>query len=107
MGHVGAVERTVYCMTKHAIEGLSKAMAVELGPRGIRVNAVAPTFIETPMTRPYLEDPAFAEFVRSMIKMDRFGSMDDVAAAVLYLASPASGIVTGTSLRVDGGWTAH
>ncbi len=107
MGHVGAVERTVYCMTKHAIEGLSKAMAVELGPQGIRVNAVAPTFIETPMTRPYLEDPAFAEFVRSMIKMDRFGSVDDVAAAVLYLASPASGIVTGTSLRVDGGWTAH
>ena len=107
MGHVGAVERSVYCMTKHAIEGLSKAMAVELGPQGIRVNAVAPTFIETPMTRPYLEDPAFAEFVRSMIKMDRFGSVDDVAAAVLYLASPASGIVTGTSLRVDGGWTAH
>ncbi len=107
MGHVGAVERSVYCMTKHAIEGLSKAMAVELGPQGIRVNAVAPTFIETPMTRPYLEDPAFAEFVRSMIKMDRFGSVEDVAAAVLYLASPASGIVTGTSLRVDGGWTAH
>ena len=107
MGHVGAVERSVYCMTKHAIEGLSKAMAVELGPRGIRVNAVAPTFIETPMTRPFLEDPAFAEFVRSMIKMDRFGTVDDVAAAVLYLASPASGIVTGTSLRVDGGWTAH
>ena len=107
MGHVGAVERSVYCMTKHAIEGLTKAMAVELGPQGIRVNAVAPTFIETPMTRPYLEDPAFADFVRSMIKTDRFGSVEDVAAAVLYLASPAAGLVTGTSLRVDGGWTAH
>ena len=107
MGHIGAAERSVYCMTKHAIEGLTKAMAVELGPQGIRVNAVAPTFIETPMTRPFLEDPAFAAFVRGMIKLDRFGSVDDVAAAVLYLASPASGIVTGTSLRVDGGWTAH
>ena len=107
MGHVGAADRTVYCMTKHAIEGLTKAMGVELGPQGIRVNAVAPTFIETPMTRPYLEDPAFAEFVRNMIKMNRYGSVDDVAAAVLYLASPASSIVNGTSLRVDGGWTAH
>ena len=107
MGHVGAADRSVYCMTKHAIEGLTKAMGVELGPQGIRVNAVAPTFIETPMTRPYLEDPAFAEFVRNMIKMNRYGSVDDVAAAVLYLASPASSIVNGTSLRVDGGWTAH
>ena len=107
MGHVGAADRSVYCMTKHAIEGLTKAMGVELGPQGIRVNAVAPTFIETPMTRPYLEDPAFAEFVRNMIKMNRYGSVDDVAAAVLYLASPASSIVNGTSLKVDGGWTAH
>ncbi len=107
MGHVGAVERTVYCMTKHAVEGLTKAMAVELGPRGIRVNAVAPTFIETPMTRPFLENRTFVESVRRMIKINRFGSVDDVAAAVLYLASPAAGLVTGTSLRVDGGWTAH
>ncbi len=107
MGHVGAVERTVYCMTKHAIEGLTKAMAVELGPRGIRVNAVAPTFIETPMTRPFLRNRAFVESVRRMIRMNRTGRVDDVAAAVLYLASPAAGLVTGTSLRVDGGWTAH
>ena len=107
MGHVGSPRRTVYCMTKHGIEGLTKAMAVELGPHGIRVNAVSPTFIETPLTRPFLEDPDFAEFVMGMIPMKRLGTADEVAAAVLYLASPASGIVTGTSLRVDGGWTAH
>ena len=107
MGHVGSPRRTVYCMTKHGIEGLTRAMAVELGPHGIRVNTVSPTFIETPLTKPFLEDPKFAEFVMSMIAMKRLGTVDDVAAAVLYLASPASGIVTGTSLRVDGGWTAH
>ena len=107
MGHVGSPRRTVYCMTKHGIEGLTKAMAVELGPHGIRVNTVSPTFIETPLTRPFLEDPEFAEFVMGMIAMKRLGTVDEVAAAVLYLASPASGIVTGTSLRVDGGWTAH
>ena len=107
MGHVGSPGRTVYCMTKHGIEGLTKAMAVELGPHGIRVNTVSPTFIETPLTRPFLEDPKFAEFVMGMIPMKRLGTVDEVAAAVLYLASPASCIVTGTSLRVDGGWTAH
>ena len=107
MGHVGSPRRTVYCMTKHGIEGLTKAMAVELGPHGIRVNTVSPTFIDTPLTRPFLEDPKFAEFVTGMIAMKRLGTADEVAAAVLYLASPASGIVTGTSLRVDGGWTAH
>jgi len=107
MGHVGSPQRSVYCMTKHAIEGLSKAMAVELAPLGIRVNTVAPTFVDTPMTRPYFENPAFAEFVMSMIPAKRLGTLEEVAAAVLYLASPASGIVTGTSLRLDGGWTAH
>ena len=107
MGHVGSPRRTVYCMTKHAVEGLTKAMAVELGPHGIRVNTVSPTFIETPLTRPFLEDPQFSEFVMGMIAMKRLGTVDEVAAAVLYLASPVSGIVTGTSLRVDGGWTAH
>jgi NAD(P)-dependent dehydrogenase (short-subunit alcohol dehydrogenase family) len=107
MGHVGSPQRSVYCMTKHAIEGLSKAMAVELAPVGIRVNTVAPTFVDTPMTRPYFENPAFADFVMRMIPAGRLGTMEEVAAAVLYLASPASGIVTGTSLRLDGGWTAH
>jgi NAD(P)-dependent dehydrogenase (short-subunit alcohol dehydrogenase family) len=107
MGHVGAPQRSVYCMTKHAIEGLSKAMAVELAPMGIRVNTVAPTFVDTPMTRPYFENRAFADFVMSMIPAGRLGTLEEVAAAVVYLASPASGIVTGTSLRLDGGWTAH
>jgi NAD(P)-dependent dehydrogenase (short-subunit alcohol dehydrogenase family) len=106
MGHVGAAKRTVYCMTKHAIEGLTKAMAVELAPRGVRVNSVAPTFIETPLTQPMLADPAFRTDVLSKIPMNRIGQVEDVASAVLYLASPASGMVTGDSLKVDGGWTA-
>ena len=107
MGHVGSPKRTVYCMTKHALEGLTKAMAVELAPRGIRVNSVAPTFIETPMTKPMLDNPDFLGFVKSMIPLGKIGQPEDVAAAVLYLASPASRMVTGTSLLVDGGWTAH
>ncbi|MEH6583120.1 MAG: SDR family oxidoreductase [Halioglobus sp.] len=106
MGHVGAVKRTVYCMTKHAIEGLTKAMAVELAPKGIRVNSVAPTFIETPMTRPMLADKAFHSDVMSRLPMQKLGQVEDVANAVLFLASSASGMVTGDSLKVDGGWTA-
>ena len=107
MGHVGSPNRTVYCMTKHALEGLTKAMAVELAPDGIRVNSVAPTFIETPMTGPMLADPDFRAFVDRMIPLGRLGQPDDVAAAVLYLVSPAAGMVTGASLLVDGGWTAQ
>lgn len=107
MGHVGSPGRTVYCMTKHAVEGLTKAMAVELAPNGIRVNSVAPTFIETPMTKPMLENPEFREFVFGMIPMGKLGSIDDVVAAVMYLVSPGAGMVTGHSLRVDGGWTAQ
>jgi NAD(P)-dependent dehydrogenase (short-subunit alcohol dehydrogenase family) len=107
MGHVGSPRRTVYCMTKHALEGLTKAMAVELAPHDIRVNSVAPTFIETPMTGPMLADPQFKSFVDSMIPLGRIGKPEDVAAAVLYLASPAANMVTGTSLLVDGGWTAQ
>ena len=107
MGHVGSPNRTVYCMTKHAIEGLTKAMAVELAPNGIRVNSVAPTFVETPLTKPMLDDPQFREFVMSMIPLKKLASVDDVVAAVLYLVSPNAGMVTGHSLKVDGGWTAH
>jgi NAD(P)-dependent dehydrogenase (short-subunit alcohol dehydrogenase family) len=107
MGHVGSPGRTVYCMTKHALEGLTKAMAVELAPHNIRVNSVAPTFIETLMTAPMLAKPEFRAFVDAMIPLGRIGKPEDVAAAVLYLASPAADMVTGTSLLVDGGWTAQ
>ncbi|MFK7885948.1 MAG: SDR family NAD(P)-dependent oxidoreductase [Gammaproteobacteria bacterium] len=107
MGHIGAANRTVYCMTKHAIEGLTKAMAVELAPNGIRVNAIAPTFIETPLTRPMLDDPEFLESVMDMIPLREIGSVDDVVSALMYLVSPGARMVTGHSLRVDGGWTAR
>lgn len=107
MGHVGSPGRSVYCMTKHALEGLTKAMAVELASHNIRVNSVAPTFIETPMTAPMLAKPEFRAFVDRMIPLGRIGTPEDVAAAVLYLASPAANMVTGTSLLVDGGWTAQ
>lgn len=107
MGHVGSPNRTVYCMTKHAIEGLTKAMAVELAPNGIRVNAVAPTFVETPLTKPMLDDPEFRDFVMGMIPLKRLASISDVVAAVLYLVSPGAAMVTGHSLKVDGGWTAY
>lgn len=107
MGHVGASNRSVYCATKHAIEGLTKALAVELGPAGIRVNTVAPTFIETSMTAPFLANDEFRSSVVSQIPLGRIGTVDEVAAAIAFLASPSSSLVTGTSLLVDGGWTAH
>jgi NAD(P)-dependent dehydrogenase (short-subunit alcohol dehydrogenase family) len=107
MGHVGSPNRTVYCMTKHALEGLTKAMAVELASQGIRVNSVAPTFIETPLTAPMFENPEFQEFVMKMIPMGKIGQPQDVAEAVAYLASGRSGMVTGHSLVIDGGWTAQ
>lgn len=107
MGHVGAVNRSVYCMTKHAIEGLTKAMAVELAPSGIRVNSLAPTFIETPMTSGFLKDPDFRRWVLDRLPIGRWGTEQDIMGAVIFLASPASAMITGTSLRVDGGWTAQ
>ncbi len=106
MGHIGSPNRSVYCMTKHAVEGLTKAMAVELAPKGVRVNALAPTFIETKLTRSMLDDPDFKKFVKRMIPLGKVGQPNDVAVAALYLASDASAMVTGHSLRIDGGWTA-
>jgi NAD(P)-dependent dehydrogenase (short-subunit alcohol dehydrogenase family) len=105
MGHVGAPLRTVYCAAKHAVEGLTKAMALELAPHGIRVNAVAPTFVETPMTRPFLADPGARTAIVEQIPLGRLGTPDEVAAAVLFAAQ--STLMTGASLRVDGGWTAR
>lgn len=107
MGHVGAANRTVYCMTKHAIEGLTKAMAVELAPRRIRVNSIAPTYIETPLTKPFFEDAEFRADTLRRIPLGRLGSIDEVVAGVLFLASPAASLVTGTSLLTDGGYTAQ
>ncbi len=107
MGHVGAERRTVYCMTKHAIEGLTKAMAVELAPKNIRVNSIAPTFLETPMTASFLADPEFRNWVMSRIPLGRIGRMEEIAGAIVFLASPAASLVTGTSLLIDGGWTAR
>jgi NAD(P)-dependent dehydrogenase (short-subunit alcohol dehydrogenase family) len=106
MGHVGAPNRTVYCMTKHAVEGLTKAMAVELAPEKIRVNAIGPTFIETPMTKPFFENPAFTNDTLGRIPMGRVGQMSEVSGAVVFLSSPAASLITGASLVIDGGWTA-
>ena len=107
MGHVGAVNRAVYCMSKHALEGLTKAMALELAAHGIRVVSIAPTFVETPMTRPMMARPEFAQWVRERIPAGRVGQPEDVAAAVVFAASPAASLMTGTSLVIDGGWTAQ
>ena len=107
MGHVGGPRRTVYCASKAAIEGLTKAMGVELGPHGIRVNALAPTFIETPMTRPFLQDENFMRSVLDKIKLGRLGQVEDLMGAIVFLASDASALMTGASLLVDGGWTAE
>ena len=107
MGHVGSPRRSVYCMSKHALEGLTKALAVELAPRGIRVNTVAPTFAETPMTRPFFEDRAFRDAVLGQIPIGRLAKVEDIVGAIVFLASPAAAMITGTSLLVDGGWTAR
>ncbi len=107
MGHVGSeLNRTVYVMTKHAVEGLTKAMALELAPHGVRVVSIAPTFIKTPLTEPFFRDPAFSKWVHDRIPIGRLGTVDEVAQAVVFLASPAAALVTGSSLLVDGGWTA-
>ncbi len=107
MGHVGSErDRTVYVMTKHAIEGLTKAMAVELAPKRIRVVSIAPTFIDTPLTRPFFADPAFKKWVLDRVPLGRLGTVEEVASAVVFLASPAASLVTGSSLLADGGWTA-
>ncbi len=107
MGHVGSErDRTVYVMTKHAIEGLTKAMAVELAPKGVRVVSIAPTFIDTPLVRPFFDDPTFRKWVLDRIPLGRLGTVEEVASAVVFLASPAASLVTGSSLLADGGWTA-
>jgi len=107
MGHVGGPTRTVYCATKHAMEGFTKAMAIELAAHKIRVNTLAPTFIETPMTRPFFQNEAFRKDTLSRIKLGRLGQLEDLTGAIVFLASDASALMTGTSLVIDGGWTAE
>jgi NAD(P)-dependent dehydrogenase (short-subunit alcohol dehydrogenase family) len=107
MGHVGAVNRTIYCASKHAVEGFTKALAVELAPHNIRVNSLAPTFIETPMTEPFFRNKAFRDDTLARIKLGRLGQVEDIMGAVVLLASDAGALITGTSLVVDGGWTAE
>lgn len=106
MGLVGGQERAVYCGTKHAVEGFTKAMAIEWGPLGIRVNTICPTFIRTPLTAPTFERPELVAWVTEKIKLSRVGEVEDIMGAVVYLASDASALVTGISHLVDGGWTA-
>lgn len=106
MGHVGGIDRAVYCGTKHAVEGFTKAMAIEWGPRNIRVNTLCPTFIRTPLTAPTFADPEKRAWIESKIKLPRVAEVEDIMGAVLFLAADASAMVTGTSILVDGGWTA-
>jgi NAD(P)-dependent dehydrogenase (short-subunit alcohol dehydrogenase family) len=107
MGHVGGPNRTVYCASKWAIEGLSKAMALELAPQGVRVNTLCPTFIETPMARPFLADESVRHWILQKIKLGRIGQVDDLMGAIVFLAGDASALMTGSSLLIDGGWTAE
>ena len=106
MGHVGGANRSLYCASKWAIEGMSKAFALDLAATGIRSNTIAPTFIETPMTRPFFDDPSFKRDVLARIKLGRLGLVEDVMGACVFLASDAAAMITGTSLVIDGGWTA-
>ena len=108
MGRVGAPRRTIYCATKHAVEGLTRALAVEFAPLGIRVNAVAPTFITTPLTDSlFAKDPSLRQWVLDRIPIGRIGRADEVASVIAFLASPAASLITGESIAVDGGWTAQ
>lgn len=106
MGHTGLGGRCLYASSKWGLEGLTRCMAIDLAPHGIRVNTICPTFIDTALTRPILETPGFRDFVLSRIKLGRLGRMDELSGALLLLASEASTLMTGSSLMVDGGWTA-
>ena len=106
MGHVGGPDRAVYCASKHALEGMTKAMAIEWGPRGIRVNTICPTFVRTELSAPTFADPVKRAWIESKIKLPRVAEVEDIMGAVTFLASDAGAMVTGTSLLIDGGWTA-
>lgn len=107
LGHVGAAGRTIYCTAKHAVEGMVKALAVELAPQGIRAVTVAPTYVETALTAPFLADPEFLRSVLDRIPMGRLGQPGEVASAVYFAASPGASLITGSSILTDGGWVAR
>lgn len=107
MAHVGGIDRAVYCASKHAVEGFTKAMAIEWGKHNIRVNTLCPTFVKTDLTAVTFNDPEKRAWIERHIKLNRVGEVEDLMGAVVYLASAASAMVTGTSLKVDGGWTAE
>ena len=106
MGHVGGIDRAVYSASKHAVEGFTKAMAIEWGSHQIRVNTICPTFIRTPLTQSTFDNPDRKEWIESKIKIGRIGEVEDIMGAVVFLASTGSSMVTGSALMVDGGWTA-
>ncbi len=106
MGHVGGVDRAIYCASKHAVEGMVKAMAIEWGKAGVRINTVCPTFIRTPLTAPTFDNPERLAWIMEKIKLPRVGEVEDIMGAVLFLASDASAMVTGSAMMIDGGWTA-
>ena len=106
MGQVGGVDRAVYCASKHGLEGMIKAMAIEWGAHRIRINAISPTFIRTPLTQATFDNPERRAWIEQKIKLGRTGEVEDIMGAVVYLASDASALVTGGALLVDGGWTA-
>ena len=107
MGHVGGVDRSVYCATKFGVEGMIKAMAIEWGKDRVRINSIAPTFVLTDFTKKVFDDTEKRDWIMGMIKLDRPGEVEDIMGAAVYLGSDASAMVTGTSLLIDGGWTAH
>ena len=106
MGHVGGIDRAVYCASKHALEGMVKSMAIEWGKSGIRINTICPTFIRTPLTKVTFDDPERLAWIMDKIKLPRVGEVEDIMGAAVFLASDASAMVTGTSMLIDGGWTA-
>ena len=106
MGHVGGIDRTVYCASKHAVEGMVKAMAIEWGKAGVRINTICPTFVRTALTQSTFEDPERYKWIMDKIKLPRVGEVEDIMGAALFLSSDASAMVTGTSMLIDGGWTA-
>jgi 2-deoxy-D-gluconate 3-dehydrogenase len=107
MGHVGGIDRAVYCASKHALEGMVKAMAIEWGPQGVRINTLCPTFIRTPLAEVTLQNPERRKWIEGMITLGRIGEVEDIMGGIIYLATDASALVTGTALMIDGGWTAH